>query len=73
MNNILQYIRQLEARIVELEKKQVSRLRLDGIVNNEVSAPATPLSGTTILYAKSDGKLYYKDDAGQERLLSYTT
>lgn len=36
----------------------------------EVSAPATPASGTVRLYAKSDGKLYIKDDAGTETDIS---
>lgn len=32
----------------------------------EGAAPATPASGTVVLYAKADGKLYFKDDAGTE-------
>jgi len=32
----------------------------------EDSAPATPVSGSVVLYAKTDGKLYYKDDGGTE-------
>lgn len=32
----------------------------------EVSAPGTPTSGFGSLYAKVDGKLYWKDDAGTE-------
>lgn len=32
----------------------------------EVSAPATPATGEVRLYAKSDGHLYQKDDAGTE-------
>jgi hypothetical protein len=30
------------------------------------SASATPASGELVVYAKSDGKLYYKNDAGTE-------
>lgn len=32
----------------------------------EISAPSTPASGTVHIYAKSDGHLYIKDDAGTE-------
>lgn len=32
----------------------------------EAVAPATPASGVVRIYAKSDGKLYSKDDAGAE-------
>lgn len=32
----------------------------------EVAAPSTPASGKVRLYAKSDGSLYQKDDAGTE-------
>lgn len=33
---------------------------------NEESAPSTPASGKVRMYAKSDGKFYRKDDAGNE-------
>lgn len=36
----------------------------------EGSAPSTPASNKVILYAKSDGLLYSKDDAGTETLVS---
>lgn len=36
----------------------------------EVSAPGTPASGTVAVYAKSDGLMYSKDDAGLEKLMS---
>lgn len=32
----------------------------------EIAAPSTPAAGTVHIYAKSDGKLYIKDDAGTE-------
>lgn len=32
----------------------------------EIAAPATPPTGYVYIYAKSDGKLYVKDDAGTE-------
>ncbi len=36
----------------------------------EVAAPATPASGLVRIYAKADGNLYQKDDAGIETALS---
>lgn len=36
----------------------------------EIAAPSTPASGKVILYAKSDGLLYSKDDAGTESAVS---
>lgn len=36
---------------------------------NEAAAPGTPSAGKVTLYAKSDGLLYWKDDAGTEYLL----
>ncbi len=33
----------------------------------EVSAPGTPTTGTAVVYVKTDGKLYCKDDQGVER------
>lgn len=41
----------------------------DGVFS-EGAAPATPASGKVILYAKSDGLLYSKDDAGVETQVS---
>lgn len=32
----------------------------------EIAAPATPSAGKVVIYVKSDGKLYIKDDAGTE-------
>lgn len=40
------------------------------LVVAEVSAPTTPSSGKVAIYAKSDGLLYSKDDAGSESALS---
>jgi hypothetical protein len=37
---------------------------------DEVAAPSTPASGKVVLYAKTDGLLYSKDDAGTETLVS---
>ena len=36
------------------------------VVITEQAAPGTPSAGQVVFYAKSDGKLYYKDDAGTE-------
>lgn len=36
----------------------------------EAAAPSTPASGKVVLYAKTDGLLYSKDDAGTETLVS---
>lgn len=36
----------------------------------EIAAPSTPASGKVRLYAKSDGLLYSKDDAGAETVVS---
>ncbi len=36
----------------------------------EMSAPVTPQSGALLVYAKSDGKLYAKNDAGTESELT---
>lgn len=36
----------------------------------EGAAPATPASGEVVLYAKTDGLLYSKDDTGQEDQVS---
>lgn len=43
---------------------------LGTIFDEHASAPGTPASGTVILYAKQDGLLYSKDDAGTETLVS---
>jgi len=36
----------------------------------EAAAPSTPASGKVVTYAKSDGLMYSKDDAGVETLMS---
>lgn len=43
-----------------------------GIYVDEISAPSTPTSGSGVLYGKSDGKLYFKNDAGTETELTQT-
>jgi hypothetical protein len=42
---------------------------VDGIGSmtvSEMAAPGTPASGKVVIYSKTDGKLYIKDDAGTE-------
>lgn len=36
----------------------------------EIAAPSTPAAGKVVLYAKSDGLLYSKDDAGTETVVT---
>jgi hypothetical protein len=36
------------------------------------SIPGTPSAGQTVIYPKDDKLLYYKDDAGVERLVNVT-
>jgi len=44
-----------------------AKVQVNGSVSvAEVTAPSTPSTGNVIIYAKSDGKLYSKDDAGTE-------
>jgi hypothetical protein len=38
---------------------------------SEIAAPSTPSTGLVELYAKSDGLVYAKDDAGNEYLLTH--
>jgi hypothetical protein len=40
------------------------------IIYGEGAAPATPAAGTVVTYAKADGLIYSKDDAGVETLVS---
>jgi hypothetical protein len=40
------------------------------VIVSEVTAPATPAAATVVVYAKVDGLLYSKDDAGVETLVS---
>jgi hypothetical protein len=40
------------------------------VIVSEVTAPATPAAATVVVYAKADGLLYSKDDAGVETLVS---
>lgn len=40
------------------------------IFAEQSSAPSTPSSGYGIWYVKTDGLLYFKNDAGTETLLS---
>lgn len=42
------------------------------VVAEQSTAPSTPATGYGMIYAKSDGKVYFKNDAGAEVLLSRT-
>lgn len=39
---------------------------IDTLYLSEQAAPSTPASGSAVIYAKTDGKVYSKDDAGTE-------
>lgn len=41
-----------------------------GVTVPEIAAPSTPATGKVVLYAKTDGLLYSKDDAGVESSVS---
>lgn len=40
------------------------------VLAEQASSPGTPASGYGILYCKTNGLLYFKNDAGTETLLS---
>lgn len=42
---------------------------MSGIILTEDTAPTTPLTGRVVLYAKSDGLLYVKNDTGSEMVV----
>lgn len=44
----------------------IETIKVDQFNFAEVAAPSTPASGQTVVYAKTDGKVYAKDDAGNE-------
>lgn len=46
---------------------------LGSLTLQEVAAPSTPAAGLLKVYAKSDGLLYSKDEAGVERQITATT
>jgi hypothetical protein len=48
---------------------ELAAISKPSLLLNEVSAPATPSSGTGVVYVKSDGNLYFKNDAGVETAL----
>lgn len=49
---------------------KISEVQIAKLILGEVAAPATPAAGTVVFYAKADGKIYSKDDAGAETLVS---
>lgn len=48
----------------------IETIEIDALNFAEVAAPATPSAASVVVYAKSDGLLYSKDDAGTETLVS---
>lgn len=40
------------------------------VMSEQASSPATPSSGYALLYVKTDGNLYFKNDAGTETQLN---
>ena len=40
------------------------------VLAEQSSSPSTPASGLALLYVKSDGNLYFKNDAGTETQLN---
>ena len=63
MRELYELIISLERRVKALEQQET----YGGILElTEQATPATPASGKMYLYAKTDGKLYYKNDAGTE-------
>jgi hypothetical protein len=44
----------------------IETVELDTRYFSEAAAPGTPASGKAVIYVKTDGKLYLKDDAGTE-------
>lgn len=57
-----------------LTNKTLQQDLIDDYIDvNEESAPATPASGKVRMYAKADGLLYSKDDAGVETQLGGTS
>lgn len=43
---------------------------LSMVLSEQVSSPSTPTSGYGIIYCKTDGNLYFKNDAGTETQLN---
>lgn len=51
-------------------RRSETDLAVQSLRLTERTAPATPPTGTVFAYAKTDGKLYLKDDAGLESALA---
>lgn len=49
---------------------KIDAIDVPKLLMTEVSAPSTPASGKVYIYAKADGLMYSKDDAGVETLMS---
>ena len=63
MRELYELIASLDRRIKALEQQET----YGGILElTERATPATPASGKMYLYAQTDSKLYFKNDAGTE-------
>lgn len=51
---------------------KLSGITTPSLTFDEVAAPSTPAAAKVILYAKADGLLYSKDDAGTETVVTGT-
>ena len=54
------------AALAELTNSDSLIAGASAVLSEQGSSPATPSSGYGIVYAKTDGKLYFKNDAGSE-------
>ena len=64
MRELYELLASLDRRIKALEQLE----SYGGILElTERATPGTPASGKMYLYAKTDGKLYYKNDTGTEK------
>jgi hypothetical protein len=60
------------AALAELTNSDSLIAGASAVLSEQGSSPATPTSGYGIVYAKTDGKLYFKNDAGTETDLTAT-
>lgn len=60
------------AALAELTNSDSLIAGASAVLSEQGSSPATPASGYGIVYAKTDGKLYFKNDAGTETDLTAT-
>jgi hypothetical protein len=60
------------AALAELTNSDSLIAGASAVLSEQGSSPSTPASGYGIVYAKTDGKLYFKNDAGTETDLTAT-